>query len=370
MDDQPKEPQENQKSSNEEISGQTTEQEIFTQPPALEHIAETTESSVPSKKKFSRKQIIITSLVVFLIAATTVAMVLIQKNKQDEATDQSQTEQPAKEETTEQIDTEQPATTLEAAYVLSDNIYLSSPKDLGNLNFYLDPETYFGFSDAESKVPNVTSEQFEYRQIGTTSDGRQIIVYTNNVNDFGGVTWNYALGKDGKYQLLEGINPLVGASSSERDGWYAEMQKALSDNVSIDRITTLKELDFPEETKIKGQPINGTGSAYYLENGKNTISDGQKNLTSLGEVDGLEILRHVSRDDTNFQLISMYGVYKNVFASSYDIKGEVSSSTDNELAITWTKGEQTKAKYFSQGPGCGTGGYILPKNVKFWSSAP
>lgn len=262
------------------------------------------------------------------------------------------------------------AANLPPAEFVSGNIYLSSAKPLPDLKFFSDT-SFIGGVDAETNLPSVSESDVHYYQVGTTKDGKQIIIFRANLG-LGGIQ-GYALGQSGKYSLLLQMNPDLSS--------FPDMASSLSSSVTLDKTTKLNDISFPLAVTVNNQKLKAetytdkSGSLglsdteiIFMDSGLPSIrgnylgNDSPSQPVKLADKDNVSYYKVVTQDDPSFSVQEIYGVFKNLFSVSYRPAGEIASTSGN-IAIKWSSGENNSSTYFSGGQGCGSRGYVIAKNI-------
>lgn len=323
----------------------------------------------PHKKNIFKNKIVLLSLIAFIVICCVIGYVLFvsgnsKKNNKAASTTSSQQSS---------IDTKKPATAASQATAdkvsLSGNTFYSTAKKVGDLNFFKDL-SYFGHdcsgvSSADmsmpgfdpAKCPNInTSGDISYYEIGSTKDKRIIYIITAKAEGPGESSLQsfIAIGKDKTYLIL--------TETSE------ELKKALNSTVTIDSSTQIADLKLPATATVNGQKIAIEDYNFASPEGIDSVSymfGKLSNKEKLGSFGIYDLFRFTSNDSTNFKTYKLYATLNGYWTAGAKQNGEIMASVnENKNApIAWSKGETGKYTYVSQGPGCGSGTYIVAKNV-------
>jgi hypothetical protein len=262
------------------------------------------------------------------------------------------------------------AANLPPAEFLSGNTYLNSAKALPDLKFF-DDTSFIGGVDANTGVPAVSQTDIHYYQVGTTKDGKQIIVFRANLG-LGGIE-GYALSDNGKYSLLLQMDTNLSA--------FPDIASSLNSNVTLDKTTKLNDITFPLNVTINNQKLKAEtytdkssdlglsdNEAIFMDSGLPSIrgsylgANADSAPVKIADKDNLSYYKVVTQDEDNFKVQEIYGVFKSLFSVSYRPAGEI-ASTNGNIAINWSGGENNDSTYFSGGQGCGSRGYVIASNI-------
>lgn len=282
--------------------------------------------------------------------------------------DESQTKTVAVKKVTIQKSTAQaaPVTTI---------TYLSTPKELGDLKWFNNLGDMFGYECSEGQnsnctTPSVNSGDITYTQIGTNSDGKPIVVAWLSK---GMMSFNYFAVKndDGTYTILGRISNLD-ASTAQGKAALTELQKYLTNNVSVDSTTLPDEFNFPAELTLKDVTIQeaypATPGGYYIESlaavrgpsFNTTIKE--SDMHSIGTDKSRTYYAVTVKDEPLYQLKEIYGAINRYYAKNYKIKTAMVGEA--AAPITWNDGTKNTYSYTARNPGCGSAnGYLVAKNI-------
>jgi hypothetical protein len=255
--------------------------------------------------------------------------------------------------------------------IINGNTYFKEPQALADLNFFKDNKAFDQDCDNDGKncKPAFQTSDVKYYQIGTTKDGRKIIMVRVPADGPGGASDYFALQKsDGSFAFLLQMNQ------------YADSYKSsLAASGSLDSTTKLSDVSFPVSVTVGGQKLKTYAEdgkttkpieeALFMPNGIASIRGGFRGDLDPGvtpqklETQGnVTYYRLVPKQESNFDVVEIYGVFNNLFSVQYNPAGELASSSD-KLAINWAAGEKNSSTYFSGGQGCSTSGYVIAKNI-------
>lgn len=203
-----------------------------------------------------------------------------------------------------------------------------------------------------------------YFKIGTTKNNEKIIVISGNLgsNELSPFELIALTKDDSKYTIL--------SSMQNKDNTQAkELEIGLTNNVTIDNAHTIPELIFKESLNINGETFQGETIGYFTKDGHKSIINTGKELKDgmskkIDEQDSKTIYEVTVNEADNYSVVEIIAAVNNVYANKYNQANEI---IDKQKApeVKWTKGEQTNAKYYSAGAGCGSSsGYIIAKNIK------
>jgi len=339
------------------------------QPPDLaqqtynpEQPAASTVPPTPAPKSHKKRWLIVGSVILVIIIAASLFYILTRhaatKPTTIKAATSSSKSQPTK-----------------AVALKADFNYLDTEKSVGDLQWFTDLTGWFGTSCADPNAKNcttplVTPSDISYAQIGTTSDGKPVIVASWGGGDQG-FSYVAIQNSANTYTLLARVSGLDTSTQNGRDQ-ISDLQKHLSTNVSLDTATLPSEFTFPTSISLKGinlQTAEDQTTSTYIKNLSGirgpyfgtTIAS--KDIIPLGTDKSHAYYVVTVTDAPNYQLHEMYGAISTHFSLPYYVNNGVDSDT-KAAAITWSDGTKNSVIYTSRNPGCGSAnGYLVAKNV-------
>lgn len=300
----------------------------------------------------NKKLLAVALIIIFLLAGGAVYWLVIKSNNAVSSSGQAQN----KSNTSSGASSTK--VQLAPAILVNGNSYFDIAKPLSDLKFFKNADA---LPETDMKLSDVA-----YYQIGTTKDGRKIIIAVIP-GGIGTMNW-FALGNsDGTYDVLAQMDSNI---ANYQDNY----KKSLSDNVRIDSTIGLNDAAFPSEATINNQKLKSNWDSPAMSN-SNFMTNGLISVrgTFHGELktgtpqkiatkDGLNYYRIITKDENAFQVVEIYATFSQLFSASYKPAGEIASTTGN-LSVSWSGGENNTSSYFSGGQGCGTSGYVIAKNL-------
>jgi hypothetical protein len=348
--------------------------------PMPTNFGQNTAQPVLSAPKKSKKKLllIIVLLIVLLVGAAALYFFVFKKK----TTTKTSTQTTSTSEKTNPVDkTNQEAKSAADVVTESGSTYYAAAKKLDDLKLVKDLQAFAedctGPTGTDCK-PKYAESDFEYYDVGTTKDGKHIIVMYTKAKDIdGGVQYILLQSAEKKYQLLALHDSVLKQSLESKTGYCpncsADLQKSLIADVIVDKKTTLPELIFPNEATVNGQKLKlpESAMAYFTYDGLNGIRgsyDGQINsgMTNekLGTFGSYTLYRTTTKATSTYKLVELHATLQTSFGIVYKQNGELASSSDTAITPNWSTGDKNTSKYFSGGQGCGTpNGYVIGANV-------
>ncbi|MEO6761503.1 MAG: hypothetical protein ABI220_03975 [Candidatus Saccharimonadales bacterium] len=323
------------------------------------------------RPRLSRKWLIIVICVVLLLVAGGLAFALTHKRSTDtppKNTALATKHKPAADSVVK------PVTDNVVKTVTMGATYLDAAKKLPDQHLYSDlsglGQVCPGSDDSSCRA--IISSDIKYYLIGTTSDGRQIIVMVMPSVVPAEVV-QVILSDGNNYKILAQQDS--GSVEQIKGFGVAEFIKSslvgYASNVSYDVATKLSLSTFPETANLNGQTFkHNTPYGYFLENGLSDIRgtfygtspDISNNLAKLGTVGDNTFYSLVAKDYDSFQVVEVYGTLNALWATHYDVQNELLDQS-KPVTIKWKGGVNNKSTYYSAASGCGSSGYVVAKNV-------
>lgn len=333
--------------------------------------------SKPEKRSSRKKWLLIAGGVVVVLAV--VASLLFLHHSGKKAAVQPTTKSSKK------------ATQVAPPTVSLEGTYLAEPQDLTQRpNLFNDYKAIFGIdcsgqpntNDTNNCPASFQASDMVYKQIGTTSDGKPIIIAGNGTYGIDGRNFILLKTGTGSYSILGKFDPEF--FQSDQDGKYdmssynsravADFKKALDPSTTLDIATDLPDLAFPakftfqsatfkndQEPHFAGYPLfNGLSDLRSVQLGGSTDTSKVKKLGN----DGPRIVYQViAQDAANYSVKEVYETINAVYAASY-LLDEGIASADKAPTLHWSDGTSTQDRYADRAAGCGSGtGYIAAKNL-------
>lgn len=323
-------------------------------------------ATVDGKKKrlhLSRKQIIIVVCLVLLLAIAGVVSYLLLGRQADKSAS-------VKSNQTAQT----PALQKSVKVVEVKTTFLDTPKKLADLKIFSDISKLGEVCNAgvANSCRPAQAADVVYYQIGTTADGRQVIVFMTP-DGSGGSYAQLMLGSGGKYQIVGQMNSITNDAIKEMGvDAYVKQQMSYSNytsNVTYDVTTKLSDLSFPGKVTVKGQEYttdDPTGK--FMEHGLSDIRFALPGSvtaapTVIGTVGSQTFYSLIAKDNANSQVVETYGTFKGIWSVLYRSQTELSTTDNKPISVEWTNGKSSSGGYFSAAPGCGTYGYVIAKDI-------
>lgn len=257
---------------------------------------------------------------------------------------------------------------------------LSKPEKLGDLQLFTNLTELFGtYTDGDSPPkPNITADKVAYYQVGSTTDGRKVIVIV--ISQWDGSQQYTLLEQNGKYQFLA-LMSFAGSDQERIQDNISWIKPNLADSVSIDSSTTIDDLKFPKTINagsISGEKDDYTPygalmpeGTYSLPTSARIDPNTPKVIKKIGESGGKAIYSVVvDSSNANYEKRQLYATIGESYASIYKpvvngIPLVRSLDDDQKPEITWTQGQTDVKAHFAGGvAGCGVSyGFVVAKNL-------
>ena len=294
---------------------------------------EIVDTNTLEKPKMSTKKKVIIGAVValFFMSASASAYVLTRPKKVTVSPTPTATATPS------------PTATPTGEVTINGNTYFAKPKKVSYVALIT--------TDTETTCNNEAPECSETYQIGTTKDGAEILVQISSQGL--GYSQFVFIGKAGSYQVISALATYIPEGVSYAKG------------VSLVNTNPVSELLFDEAANVSGVNLKGNKipnlTGFSNGFGQATLSDTAKKL---GEVNNKTFWSSTKTDSANYQVVENYATLGGVMMSTYKLSDSLITDEGKNASISWSKGENVSAQYFSGGNGCGTVGYVITKNTK------
>lgn len=256
--------------------------------------------------------------------------------------------------------------------------YLDTPKDLGDLKWFSNLGEMFGYEckDGETsdcKTPMVSASDITYMQIGTTKDGKPVIVAYYIMGEASFAYYAVETSPD-NYTVLGRLSGITNSNDKQYvAGRVADFKKNVNSDLSLDETTLPDEYIFPDTISFKGMNFVGTYNevtpsgnfirsladirGYFFNK---PVSD--KDITVIGTDKSHTYYIVTASDQPLYKIQEMYGTVDDYYAKAYKVDGTIAS--DKTATITWDDGTKNTAVYMGRNIGCGTAnGYLVAKNL-------
>ncbi|MDX1765475.1 MAG: hypothetical protein R3313_00825 [Candidatus Saccharimonadales bacterium] len=314
------------------------------------------------KALLSNKKVLL--VVLLVVVGAVVALVLVlgsgDNSASDDGTDQSaQANEETNQDTSEEADEATPSSTIAV------KSFLSKYEDLGYVEgvfskkgqAFVDTHGW-GEDGPEDAVP---TDRVKFYKAGTTEDGKDIIIVSNEYEGLGPYYENGVLLKDGSNWTLLKQN----SKDLYQEGIYSSY--ALSDNVTVDETSLIDEFVVQTTITINGAAISsfGSWSVPTYEGGGNTPYE-LKDHDVLEETEYGTMYEKIYPETTDNGIKNYTLVLRQksgaLVGYDYALSG---FNDDGSLAINWKDGTSTSDVYSWYGihRGCGAAGVnVLSKD--------
>lgn len=213
---------------------------------------------------------------------------------------------------------------------------------------------------------NTTACKYNVNQIGTTHDGRPILVIDNGQQNMFFESYIVLQTGTNSYSLLinyDGYNQNSAAQGKE-------ISRQLDPSTTVDDTTRLSDLRFDPTLSFKGETfkssfdsghplLSGLASLRGATFGPFDVSKAHK----VGTNGPQTIYQVTAAEGINYKINEIYATVNQVFAQSYQLKSALNDGK-TPPAIKWTDDATNKATFSSRPPGCGSyDGYLVAKNI-------
>ena len=213
---------------------------------------------------------------------------------------------------------------------------------------------------------NTMACKYNVNQIGTTHDGKPILVIDNSQQNMFFESYIVLQTGTNSYSLLinyDGYNQNSAAQGKE-------ISRQLDPSTTIDDTTRLSDLRFDPTLSFKGETFKSSfDSGHPLLSGLVSLRGatfGPFDVSKAHKVgtNGLRTIYQVTAaEGKNYQINEIYATVNQVFAQSYQLKSALNDGKTPPV-IKWTDGATNKATFSSRPPGCGSyDGYLVAMNV-------
>ncbi len=319
-------------------------------------------------RRFGKKQLIIAAVVVLVIGGA-LGGYLYKKSSSKKQSNAESTATPTEQATNEPV--AQKENELAQIQSVDGSTFYAQAKKLGDQKVFANLAYFGGICDDNGK--NCKPEDpsvIEYYEVGTTKDGRRILVLLTP----GGLDQQqiFALGKGTvSYEILARMDGTTEdlLKKPEFAKSLADFKQGLAKNVTLNDSIRLADLDFTKELEVNGQKVvlPEYSPPNLLVNGLNDLTDtgtdekGVSNkkktmskLTTVGNKTFYRVFSASSESDT-YQLVSIVATLGSSFSVTYQLNGELTKNSTQAVSIDWKSGDKNTTKYFTGGPGCGLG---------------
>lgn len=356
-----------QQSSETQPNLQTATTELPTPVPPQQELA----TKKQSRFRLTKKQIIITIIVAALCAVGAVSwFVFIKKDTTKNNTADTTNTQDVPLESQDTTSQQEASVTISK---LSGNTYFAVPKKVANLHFYKNL-SYYGSSncdtDGNNCTPTYTDADLSYYQIGTTKENQAIYMVHSVAKDIDGGIQQLAIETaPNTYMLL--MQPVWTSDGKPVTTVSKELTDSLNTGVTTNLSIVFAELSFPKEVVVNGQKLSTDyAQPQFMPEGIKSLCVGaycsvakpDQSIEKIGDASGYTFYRTNYKNETNFRIIELDGVYASMFDVSYHLNGELSSVSE-KLPITWSTGDKDQISAYSGGAGCGSTGYVVAKDT-------
>ena len=318
--------------------------------------------ATPAKPVKSHKRLIFIIVTVVVLLLAIAAAYVVKRNSQTIAVPTSATKTIHK--------AVKPVATVPATSGFTDS-YLAAPQPLSPQPSFFADLSFIGYDCDKPAASDKSGCHITYNKIGTTKDGKPIIIVDNGDQGEASVTYMALQTGNDQYSLL--LN-FTGTKSSDNNQ-NASLKKALKPNVTVDTTTRLVDLKFDQnvtyqEAALTTKDSSGsTPSGYVLPRGLASLrgsyfgaTDTSK-ITKLGSYGDQTVYQVIAQQDANYKVEEIYFSINQVYANQYYLDSAL-NNTKSSPSIKWVNGDVNLDNYTYRAPGCGSyGGYLVAKGV-------
>ncbi len=215
-----------------------------------------------------------------------------------------------------------------------------------------------------------TACAYKYKKIGTTKDGKAIIVVNNGS---AGMDYQEFIALEtapGAYSIL-GNYGTIGITNPD---YLADFQKQLTASTRLDTVTKLPDLAFDQNITYKGMALTTRDSGGYSVSSKplfagligsndTGIATNASKINKLGKYGVYDLDQVTALEGPSYKVETMHLVLNQVFEQSYLFDSTLNNDA-TAPTISWANNAPNTDTFSYRNPGCGnTLGYLVAKNI-------